>query len=242
MSTLILVRHAQASFFEPEYDKLSPLGETQARGLGQMWATQELVPDEVYTGPRVRHRRTAELAAAAIQDRGYSWPPAGIVEAFDEHQVERLVREAVPRVSDAFPDLRPLAHAYEAAGTRTESLRTFQTLFEAVARLWCRGATEGLMAGLETWPAFKERTLRALRALLEPGGKRGRRIVVFTSTGPISVALQLALGCRDETALELGWRLRNASRTEFLFTGDRLTLDGFNRTLSPFGPPETTYR
>jgi hypothetical protein len=36
MGVLYLVRHAQASFLEPNYDKLSTLGETQARVLGNI--------------------------------------------------------------------------------------------------------------------------------------------------------------------------------------------------------------
>lgn len=242
MSTLMLVRHAQASFFEPDYDRLSALGEMQARGLGEMWGRQGLSFDEVYTGPRLRQHRTAQLAGLAFQDSGHSWPEPQVLDAFDEHDVERLLREGLSPAATRFPDLRPLADAYEAAATGTERLRTFQLLFEAVSRLWCRGATDGLVAGLESWPAFRDRAERAIRRLIEPGGRRGRRIVVFTSTGPISVALQLALDCRDDTALELGWRLRNASLTEFLFADERFTLDGFNRTLSPFGPPHDTFR
>jgi hypothetical protein len=42
------------------------------------------------------------------------------------------------------------------------------------------------------------------------------------------VSLQLALGCADRTAFDLGWRLRNASITDFVFSGQRLTLEGFN--------------
>ena len=38
MSRLILVRHAQASFFADSYDQLSPLGESQARALGEHWS------------------------------------------------------------------------------------------------------------------------------------------------------------------------------------------------------------
>jgi broad specificity phosphatase PhoE len=37
MSTLILVRHGQASAFEDNYDRLSSLGERQARLLGESW-------------------------------------------------------------------------------------------------------------------------------------------------------------------------------------------------------------
>jgi broad specificity phosphatase PhoE len=56
----------------------------------------------------------------------------------------------------------------------------------------------------------------------------GKRIVAFTSGGPIGVTVQFALGAPDRAALELNWRVRNSSLTEFVFTRDRFTLDMFN--------------
>lgn len=43
MGILYLVRHAQASFLEQDYDKLSKLGKTQARLLGEYWARRGVV-------------------------------------------------------------------------------------------------------------------------------------------------------------------------------------------------------
>jgi len=43
MGILFLVRHAQASFLEQNYDKLSALGETQARHLGEYWTRRKIV-------------------------------------------------------------------------------------------------------------------------------------------------------------------------------------------------------
>ena len=63
---------------------------------------------------------------------------------------------------------------------------------------------------------------------LQESSARGRRIAAFTSGGFIGSAAQWALGAPDRTALELNWRLRNASLTEFLFTPERFTLDSFN--------------
>ena len=74
MSALVFVRHAQASFFEKDYDRLSALGETQARCLGEFWTRQNIHFDEVYIGPRVRHRRTAELVGACYRSAGRAWP------------------------------------------------------------------------------------------------------------------------------------------------------------------------
>ena len=54
MSRLFLIRHGQASFLEENYDKLSVLGEKQARLLGEYWAQQRVAVDQVYSGPRTR--------------------------------------------------------------------------------------------------------------------------------------------------------------------------------------------
>ena len=62
MSVLTLIRHGQASFFDANYDQLSPVGERQMRALGEYWARRNLRFDEVCTGPRVRQERSAQLA------------------------------------------------------------------------------------------------------------------------------------------------------------------------------------
>ena len=46
--------------------------------------------------------------------------------------------------------------------------------------------------------------------------------------GAVTVCLQVALGCPNRVAFDIGWRVRNASITEFLFSRDRLTLENFN--------------
>ena len=58
MSTLTLVRHAQASLFADDYDQLSDVGRQQARLLGEFWACRGTDFDEVYCGPRARQRQT----------------------------------------------------------------------------------------------------------------------------------------------------------------------------------------
>jgi broad specificity phosphatase PhoE len=60
------------------------------------------------------------------------------------------------------------------------------------------------------------------------GDGRGRNLAAFTSVGAITVAMQLATGCSDHAAFDMGWRVRNCSVTDYVFTRDRLTLDGFN--------------
>ena len=73
MGQLVLVRHAQASFFGASYDELSALGREQAAALGEHWARHGVAYDRVYVGPRRRHRQTYDLVAAAYRERGLPW-------------------------------------------------------------------------------------------------------------------------------------------------------------------------
>ncbi|MFA6245264.1 MAG: phosphoglycerate mutase family protein, partial [Candidatus Hydrogenedentales bacterium] len=73
MGFLTVVRHGQASFHEDDYDKLSPLGEEQARSLGTYWARHGIRFDHVVSGPLVRQRRSAAIAGEAYAATGLPW-------------------------------------------------------------------------------------------------------------------------------------------------------------------------
>ena len=239
MSTLVLVRHAQASFLEDDYDRLSPHGEKQAVQLGKHWAAVNGSFDVVLCGPRRRHRRTAELVGESFHAAGHHWPEPVSLAEWDEHQIDRLMVQHAPRLGEDYPELRPLLAAARSEGTRTERARGFQRLFEAVARLWLTDAV--VRTDIETWDAFRTRIQGALDAIVTQAG-RGRRVAVFTSGGPITVALQRAVGCDDQTALATGWRVWNCSLTEFAFSGNRFTLDCFNALPHLPDPSDWTYR
>jgi broad specificity phosphatase PhoE len=237
MSRWTLVRHAQASFFAADYDRLSAQGEAQARALAAHWLDEGRVFDEVWIGPRSRHRETAAVVGEAYRAAGRDWPEADEIAGLDEHSVDRLVALERRALADRFPELRPLADSYDAAAADADRARAFQRLFEAIARRWARGEA----AGSETYAAFRARVHAAIeRVLARPGA--GRRAVAFTSVGPISVILGRALRCPDEVALETGWRLWNASVTELVFSGSRVTLDVFNSIAHLPHASDRTYR
>lgn len=238
MSELIVIRHAQASFLEEDYDRLSALGDAQAAKLGEQLLRDGVELDAVFVGPRVRHARTAEIAGERVVAAGRRWPEPVAVEDFDEHQVDRLVVAHAGALGVRFPLVHKLADSLRAAESSTDRHRAFQLLFEALARLWIAGRVDD--AGIETWGAFRSRVERGIDRVISGDG-RGRRIAVFTSVGPATVAFQRAVACSDETALETGWRLWNCSMSLFVFSGSRFTLDGFNRVPHLEGH-ERTYR
>jgi broad specificity phosphatase PhoE len=181
--------------------------------------------DEVYTGPRVRQIETAALAGEAFAKAGLSWPEPKFVNELDEHQVDRLIKQSIDRIVKDHPHIGPLHAAYRAAESPRDRHRTFQLMFEQVVMLWVQ---EKIGAdGVESWPAFKRR-VRAGFEQITDGEQRGRTVAAFTSVGAITVGLQTSLDCGDRAAFDLGWRLRNCSVSDLIFTRDRLTVDTFN--------------
>jgi broad specificity phosphatase PhoE len=239
MSRLILARHAQASFFSKNYDQLSSLGELQARALGEYWSRLGIGFDEVIVGPRERQARTEEIVRSVYRANGSPWPQAEVRPEFDEHSVDQLLGEPLEELLRLHPTLRPLAAEYRSAVAPEQIQRGFQRLFEAVCHLWCAGApgTESI----ESWSSFRDRVESGLRRVLEGRG-RNRTIAVFTSVGNITAALRFVLDCSPTQALELGWRLKNSSLTELIFSRNRVTLDHFNGVSHLAEPGTWTFR
>jgi broad specificity phosphatase PhoE len=238
MSVLTLIRHGQASFFAANYDQLSELGERQARALGEYWARRELNFDEVYTGPRVRQRHSAELAVAAARQAGQTCPEPLVLQDLDEYDLKGLTRLLAPELCRKNAEFAEVVERH-LRSEGTERMRDFQGMFEPLLLYWQSGMAAE--QNMETWLAFRGRVQRAIRQFQENGGN-GRRVAVFTSGGFIGSAVQLALAAPDRTALELHWRLRNGSLTEFAFTRDRFTLDSFNTVPHLDDPALWSYR
>ncbi len=239
MSTLALVRHGQASFFAENYDQLSPLGEQQARLLGEYWLRRGVRFDEVFTGPRVRQIETAALAGEAFARAGVTWPEPQVVPELDEHHVDRMIKLVMRDIVERYPEIGRLQADYQAAQQPQDKHRTFQLMFEQVVMRWVAADIEA--PGVETWADFQRRVRAGMRRITAGDG-RGRNVAAFSSVGAITVCLQAALDCSDPTALNLGWRLRNCSVTDFVFSRERVTLEGFNAIAHLEDPALWTFR
>lgn len=218
-----MVRHGQASFMEANYDKLSTVGEGQARLLGQWWATHGVRLDRIYTGPRARQQRSALLAGEAYRELTGFWPEPVLLEDLDEMQTEDVLKRAMPGLLTTHPDVVTLVEAFQSAGDPKETAKKFQKLFERVVAMWAKGELQ--VQGVEPWDAFVARTHAVIRKMCGDGGGL---VAAFTSAGPVSAAMQRALGTDADTTLQLAWMVRNASVSEFLFTADRFSLSSFN--------------
>src|SRR5882724_7348539 len=100
MSILTLVRHGQASYMAENYDKLSPLGEQQARKLGEFWLKRGVTFDCVFQGPAQRHIRTAEIVADVYRNAGAPWPEVTTVDDLNEFDASAVLRILMPILAE----------------------------------------------------------------------------------------------------------------------------------------------
>jgi broad specificity phosphatase PhoE len=225
MGILYLVRHAQASFLEPNYDKLSALGETQSRLLGEHWAQRKIIFDRVGVGPCARQKDTVKLVSTAYHRAGLNFPTPETLPEFDEYHAEEVLRATLPALLEKDQKIRDLHAAFQTAADNTAQRKTFQKLFAAVIGDWVRGVIS--LEGVEAWQEFCARVNSGLDKFLS-AEKRGEKVAIFTSGGPIAVATQRALQLSPESTLEMTWMSRNSSWSEFLYSAERFTLSSFN--------------
>lgn len=240
MSLLTLVRHGQASYLEENYDRLSPLGERQARTLGEYWANRDIAFDLVYHGPAERHRRTGEIVADVYREAGEPWPEPVILPEYDEFDGEAVVKTFYPILMERHPHIKELVDAAEAVRGDTVALKVaVDQLFQAVARRWVDGEVSA--PEVETWPQFTARVSRGVERIREQNSPEAR-VVVFTSAGPTAVTASLALDIPRQQTLQLAFSPRNASYSEFQLHPDRISLQTFNHFPHLDDPTLLTYR
>ena len=225
MGRLFLVRHAQASFLSQNYDQLSARGETQARLLRSYWVQHNVVFDRVCSGPALRHRQTAELVCEAYRKAGRDFPSPCVMDEFDEFQGDAVLSQSLPKLVANNGRIRELQGALHNSAEEASKRANFQRLFQAVVSLWVNG--EIAPPGVEPWQDFCTRVNRGLSKFLGEA-RRGERGAIFTSGGPVSVAVQRALHLSAQDTLQIAWMPRNCSFSEFLFSGDRFALSSFN--------------
>lgn len=227
MSLLLLVRHGQASFLTDNYDRLSSLGERQARLLGEYWCDQGLRLDRITSGSLKRQIDSSEIVRKVYGERGINCPETQILPDLNEYQAEEFLYNHLHELREIDPTLDNQYRAFKEATVEKDRFRTYQKMFETAMRHWLAG--EIRMDKVESWMDFVARVESAIRTITSTAGS-GSHIAVFTSGGPIGVAMQYALGTSPETTLQLSWMVRNASLTTFLFTQGKFNLSSFNES------------
>jgi len=225
MSVLTLVRHGQASYMAEDYDRLSPLGEEQARKLGEFWVRHRIQFDLCFHGPAKRHKQTLEIASDYVRQAGLSWPDSEMVPELDEFDAFRMMQMLTPKLVKSDPEVRRLSEVFEANRHTPEAGRLLQKLFEAVSRNWCSGAHD--TPELESWTQFRTRIQTGIDRIRKMS-EQSRNVVAISSGGPIAATVAHVLDLAPATAIEFVWLSRNGSFSEFLFSGERFSMHSFN--------------
>lgn len=202
MSTLILLRHGQASFGAARYDALSERGREQAEHVGRHWAERGARFSHVVVGPRDRHRLTAVHALGPL---GIAVPEAHdpALDEFAEGQqilasVDRRFPSAVPAV--------PRSHK--------EQARRYSAEIDAWAE--ARVSIEGV-PDAAVFRATVAEWLNRITADTQPG----QTVLAVTSGGVISAAVAIALDLPNARLAHFMRSIYNASLTEFAFSAGR---------------------
>jgi broad specificity phosphatase PhoE len=215
VTTLVLVRHGQASFGARNYDELSAIGERQGVLLGEHWARCGRSFDAAWSGDMVRQKVTATRAFTAL---GVPDMPVTVDPAFNEFDHNSLIRAYLPLVAKEHPQF--------AVNPRTlfSDSAAFQRLFDLIVACWISGG-EGAAPVAESWEAFQSRCAGGIARIAMSGAERA---VVFTSGGIITATLRAALQLDAKQAFRLNWEILNASVHTFELGGGALALQRFN--------------
>ena len=219
MSRIYMVRHGQASFGEKNYDRLSRKGREQSRLLAEYMIRTGMTFDAVYAGDMVRQKDTAGeiLSVYRLQDRRL--PDLNILSEFNEYSSRDIIMAHIHDAVGEDPALKAdLKSIYD-------DKKAFQRVFEKIMMRWISGEAD--KPGVVRWQDFSDRVRSGLRRVMEDNG-RGKTILICTSGGPISAAVQAALELSDEKALRIAWHIVNTSMTSFVYNDDRMALTSFN--------------
>lgn len=161
----------------------------------------------VVRGTLERHRQSLEAFS-----RGWGQPlsEALVTPALNEYDSEALI-QAIPPIE------LPSAHTPE--GYKAH----FRRLREAL-HAWMAAEIEPL--GMPTFQTFREGVLAVLAQVCADHPRAD--IVVFSSGGPISVALAHLLEAPMSMAVELNLRLRNSSYSELVPSRSRMQVVSIN--------------
>ena len=222
MSSILLVRHGQASFGAADYDDLSPTGHEQSRVLGAALAARGVGADLVVAGEMRRH---AQTAASLLDGAGWAREvqhDAGWNE-FDHLQVLGV-------------------HDSPEAAEGESEKAAFQRWFEEATRRWTAAGHDE--AYDESFGAFAARVDAALSRLVDALPARGTA-VVLTSGGAIAWVVSALLADSPDARTDLWLRLNPVSintGTSTIVRGRRgTTLVAFNAH-DHLSPDLITYR
>ncbi|MGD2272969.1 MAG: histidine phosphatase family protein [Desulfobacterales bacterium] len=219
MSELLMIRHGQASFGDDNYDRLSPIGIQQSKVVARHLTALGKSFDAVYCGTMERQIKTAQELYKHGEDMKANLPELLQLTSFDEYDSLTVWEALIPQMIEEDPSTKEdLKQIYT-------DKKSFQKLFEKVMYRWISGSFN--RPRVPAWSDFKKRVGQGIKEIMHHHGAK-KHLIIFTSGGPISVAIQLALGITDQKTMDMSWQIMNASITRFKYNALGIALAGFN--------------
>jgi broad specificity phosphatase PhoE len=227
MPTVLLIRHAQASFGAADYDVLSDRGHAQVEALHRSLAHRGIVADRVVSGDLRRQRDTARPwsegadGTPSVDERWNELDNDDVLSAHSELQT-RLER----RPGDTAPPL---------------SSRDFQVVFDQALQRWVDAGAAS--PARQTWPDFLAKVNTALDDLAAGLGS-GQTGLAFSSSGVIAALAASLIGLPDQAFVPLNRVAVNTSITKVIVGSRGKTLVSYNEHshLEDAGRDLVTYR
>lgn len=211
MSTLVLMRHGQASFGAAKYDALSPQGEAQARATGLWMRHHGIKPTTLVHGPRARQSHSAML----VLEAGKIECPAVQMDALDEFAEGEEIFAASER--------------FFGRSMRESRTRTRQDLmrdYDAACKAWSLGEMQ--IEGRHSIDDFRQNVRQWFAGLIHSPSGAGQQIVAVTSAGVIAAMVCEVMGLPNDKWHDLLRVIRNASLSDVLYSKGRASLLAFN--------------
>jgi len=219
MTTILLARHGQASFGKDNYDQLSELGGTQARMLGQHYASTQRRIDAIFTGSLMRQQDSARhfwetyqpsLAADSSESIiDIENPDSYVLPVFDEFNHKDVFIKSDPAFTSQGAVTTELAKAADPKQRLAE-------LFDRAMQRWHHGDNDADY--VESWPQFSGRAQQALEQVRSQVAnlshlERDSTVLVFTSGGVIAAITAQLLQQGSQIAYQLNRSLVNTGVT-----------------------------
>ena len=210
MPSILLIRHAQASYGGADYDVLSDAGHRQAQILASALAERGVDAGRVVSGSL---RRQLDTAAALT---GTAERAAAVDARWDEYDAE----DVIAHHSDVAAGLTSGAD-----GAPKLSSHELQPLLDRALAAWIAAA--GTSGCRQTWPEFAAAGRAALEQLTGELG-RGENAIVVTSAGVIAAVCASLLGHDDAAFVALNRVGVNAAITKLAHGSRGTSLVSFN--------------
>lgn len=225
MPSILLIRHAQASFGSADYDVLSDRGHEQAAALVSGLNQRGIGPTQVVSGTLRRQRDTAAPCAAVHE----------LEVIVDPRWNEYIDRDILTHHGNAHVGLE------HHPGDEPISSRDFQQILNTALRSWIAAGEDSPCD--EPWPTFQTRLTDAVSELGSSLG-RGETGLVISSGGAIAALTAALLRLPPDALIAFNHASINAGITKLTVGRGGTTVISINEHahLEGVGESLVTYR